>query len=232
LTDVSKSDHRVVVPLPDRSESVSVAVSAPASFETAAILAHGAGSNMHTPALVELQGDLSDAGVAAVRFNFLYTEARRRAPDRAPVLEACWRAVADWVKSELRPAHLFLGGRSMGGRMASHLGAEGYPCTGLFFLGYPLHPPRQESKLRKDHLSRITVPMLFVSGSRDPLCNLDLLREALAPIQDRAELHVIEGGDHSLRVPRSSGRTDRDVAREVSNLVLTFFSRAAGTRPL
>ena len=198
---------------------VSVSVMKPKRYEAAAVVAHGAGGNMQSPLLCNLQSYLADRSVAAVRFNFLYTESKRRAPDRRVVLEAACKSVADWVWSELQPGKLFLGGKSMGGRMASYLAAEGYRCEGLFFLGYPLHPPGKPDQLRKEHLGRIPVPMLFVSGTRDALCRLNLLHPIVNELGPRVTLHVVEGGDHSFNTPKSLKREKSEVEREILETV-------------
>lgn len=225
----SESTARVAVVACEKTAGhVTVVSAVPPDFESVAVLAHGAGGNLDTKALVDLERRLVARSVAAVRFNFLYTEARRRAPDRTAELEACWRGVADWVRAELRPTFLFLGGKSMGGRIASHLGAQGYSCDGLFFLGYPLHPPKEEGRLRKEHLPRVSVPMLFISGSRDPLARLDLLRSTLAPLAERVTLHVIEGGDHSFKVPRAQGRSAAEVAAEVASVLFDWLRNVEG----
>ncbi|HEY7699855.1 MAG TPA: alpha/beta family hydrolase [Vicinamibacteria bacterium] len=193
---------------------------------TAAIIAHGAGGNMETPSLKALQKQLAAAGVTAVRFNFLYSENGRKSPDREENLIACWRSVADWVKRERRPSRLFLGGRSMGGRMVSYLAADGYACDGLFFLAYPLHPPGQRDRQRKDHLPRITVPMLFVSGTRDAFGELDLLEPLVKGLG--ARLHLLPGADHGFKAPKSAGKTPREIEDEVARTVLAFVRRDDG----
>ena len=198
---------------------VSASVACPRQYERAVILAHGAGKNMDSPLLIGMQNHLADNSIAAVRFNFLYTEKGKRAPDRRPQLEACWRAVADWTRDKLAPEQLFLGGKSMGGRMASYLVADGYPCEGIFFLGYPLHPPGKTDQLRKDHLPSIKVPMLFVAGTRDSLSNLELLQPIIQELGPKAALHLIEGGDHSFKVPKRSGRTSDEIQDEIAQVV-------------
>ena len=187
----------------------------------AVILAHGAGNDMSSPFLATVHNGLARRGLLAVRFNFPYTEQGRRAPDRAQVLEAAWRAVVQAVREDagLSPKHLILGGKSMGGRMASHLAAAGEPCSGLVFLGYPLHPPGRTDKLRAEHLARIAVPMLFIEGTRDPFCDLGLLRRVLKPLTVPVALHLIEGGDHAFRVPRALQRTEQEVLREVVEVI-------------
>jgi predicted alpha/beta-hydrolase family hydrolase len=181
---------------------------------------------METPSLKALQKQLAAAGVTAVRFNFLYSENGRKSPDREENLIACWRSVADWVKRERRPSRLFLGGRSMGGRMVSYLAADGYACDGLFFLAYPLHPPGQRDRQRKDHLPRITVPMLFVSGTRDAFGELDLLEPLVKGLG--ARLHLLAGADHGFKAPKSAGKTPREIEDEVARTVLAFVRRDDG----
>lgn len=220
----------------DGKTSVSSIWSVPEGYDaargSAVILAHGAGNDMRSPFLATVHSGLARRGLLAVRFNFPYTEQGRRAPDRAAVLEATWRAVVHAVRHDpkLSPRRLFLGGKSMGGRMASHVAAAGEPCSGLIFLGYPLHPPGRPDKLRSEHLAHITVPMLFVEGTRDPFCDLDLLQRVVKPLGAAVEVHVVEGGDHSLRVPKSLKRPDRAVLEEVVEAVaawLTTQSRRA-----
>ncbi len=182
------------------------------------ILAHGAGSDMHHPFISFIHQRLAQRGLLAVKFNFPYKEAGRKAPDRVPLLLATWRAVIDAVRQDdsLAPGQLFLAGKSMGGRIASLAVAEGEPCDGLIFLGYPLHPPGKPDRLRADHLSRITCPMLFIQGSRDRLCDLEKLREVLQTLSAPVTLHVIEGGDHSFKVPKRMGRSEDEVWREIA----------------
>jgi predicted alpha/beta-hydrolase family hydrolase len=199
---------------------VSVSLAVPKQYRHAAVIAHGAGGDMHTRLLVDVQRGLAERSIAAVRFNFLYSEKGRRAPDRKPQLLACWRSIADWVASELEPDELYLVGKSMGGRMVSYMVAEGYPCRGLVFLGYPLHPPGKTEQLRAQHLPDIRVPMLFVSGTRDALGKLDLLRPVVEDLGSRATLHIVEGGDHSFKVPKKLGRSEDDVTREIIDSIV------------
>ena len=206
---------------------VSASVARPQQYERVVILAHGAGKNMDSPLLISMQNHLADKSIAAVRFNFLYTEKGKRAPDRRPQLEACWRSVADWTRDKLAPQQLFLSGKSMGGRMASYLVAEGYPCEGIFFLGYPLHPPGKTDQLRKDHLPSIKVPMLFIAGTRDSLSKLELLEPIIQELGPKATLHLIEGGDHSFRVPKRSGRTSDEIQEEIAQVVTRWLGSIA-----
>jgi len=181
----------------------------PSQGGTYLILGHGAGGNLHTPGLAQFADALAAHGLGAVRFNFPYAEATRKVPDRQKVLEACYRAVAGEVAKHAQ--RLFLGGRSMGGRIASHVVADGFPAAGLIFLSYPLHAPGQPERLRDAHLAKITVPMLFLQGSRDAFARPDLLAATIARLKT-ATLHVLEGGDHGLTV---RGRRTEDVIGEL-----------------
>ncbi len=109
--------------------------------------------------------------------------------------------------------------------MASYLVADGYPCRGIFFLGYPLHPPGKIEQLRKDHLPDIEVPMLFIQGTRDSLCKLDLLEPILEQIGPRAELHVVDGGDHSFKVPKRAGRDQEEITDEIAGALADWVER-------
>jgi predicted alpha/beta-hydrolase family hydrolase len=182
----------------------------------AVILAHGAGSNMANPFVSAVHAGLAREGYIAVKFNFPYTEARRRVPDPRPVLERCFRAVVDAVARDRRlaPPWIVIGGKSLGGRIASYLAAGGTPVRGLLLLGYPLHPAGRPEQLRASHLPAVPAPMLFVQGTRDALCDLDRLRAVLAPLR-HATLHTIEGGDHAFRTPRRAGLPDRVVWEEI-----------------
>lgn len=185
------------------------------------ILAHGAGAGMDHPFMATVARELSHE-VDVVRFNFHYVEAGRKAPDRQQVLEETYRRVAEHVRSELRPERLILGGKSMGGRIASHIAASGTGCEGLVFLGYPLHPPGRPDRLRDAHLYEIDVPMLFVEGTRDPFCPLETLERVRAGLRAPHELAVIEDGDHSFRVRKSSGRDNDEALSELVDRVRTW----------
>jgi predicted alpha/beta-hydrolase family hydrolase len=222
---VSIGAGRVEVP---GAGAVSVAVSRPPDDAApAVILAHGAGADMRHPFMTAMRTGLAREGFAAVTFNFPYTEAGRRAPDRPPVLEACWRAVLDAVRADptLRPPWIAIGGKSMGGRIASHLAAGGAPVAALVLLGYPLHAAGRPDTRRAAHLGRIRVPMLFVQGTRDALCDLALLRPVLATLP-QATLHTIAEGDHSFGVPKRTGRAEADVRAEIVATVGAWLRRA------
>lgn len=147
--------------------------------------------------------DLAGRGVDVVTFNFPYMEARRKVPDRAPVLEACFRDVIAEVRrvSSLVRHGLFIGGKSMGGRIATQVGADGLErLQGIVAFGYPLHPPGKPEQLRVSHLSRLRVPLLVVQGERDAFGTPPELSPHLATVPGGATIHVVNGGDHSLTV--------------------------------
>jgi predicted alpha/beta-hydrolase family hydrolase len=192
----------------------------PSRGGTYVVLGHGAGGTLHTPGLAQFAEALAAREIGAVRFNFPYTEAGRRTPDPRPRLEACYRAVASAVAA--RAARLFLGGRSMGGRIASHIVAGGVPAAGLVFLSYPLHPPGQPERLRTPHLSAIAAPMLFLQGSKDSYARPDLLAAAVAGLPT-ATLHLVDGADHGLKV---RGRAPDDVVRELADVAAAWMAGA------
>jgi predicted alpha/beta-hydrolase family hydrolase len=170
---------------------------------------------MTDPLLVDLAKALHARRHGVARFNFAYRDEGRKLPDRAPKLEATYREVIERVRSDVPHRKLVIGGKSMGGRMASHLAAQGDPLDGLLLLGYPLHPPKQPEKLRDAHLKDIRVPTLFVQGTRDPLCDLALLKPRVKKMGKVATLLVIGDADHSLVVPKRSGRDRKSVIAEV-----------------
>jgi predicted alpha/beta-hydrolase family hydrolase len=144
---------------------------------------------------------LASRGISCATFDFPYITAGRKVPDRAPVLEAHWRVVLDEARGTFGTLPLFIGGKSMGGRIASHIAAQGVAgISGLVFFGYPLHPPGRPDQRRDAHLPQIVEPLLFVQGSRDTFGTEAEITELLPSLQ-RATLHVVPGGDHSFKVP-------------------------------
>ncbi|HEY3157329.1 MAG TPA: alpha/beta fold hydrolase, partial [Vicinamibacterales bacterium] len=166
------------------------------------VLAHGAGAPQQSAFMVGFATGLANRGVDVLTFNFLYTEQRRRVPDRTEALDACYRAAIGVARQPVGRDRVFIGGKSMGGRIATHLAAaddaDALGIAGVVLLGYPLHPPGKPDQLRAAHLPRIRVPMLLVQGERDPFGTPDELRKVLEPISSRVTLHVVEKGDHSL----------------------------------
>ena len=168
------------------------------------VLAHGAGAGMNHPFMEKLAQELAAVSVATLRYQFPYMQERRRVPDSPSVLTATVVAAARAATEEAPKLPLFAGGKSMGVRMTSQAAAQGVLETvkGLVFFGFPLHPPKQPGTKRADHLAKVTVPMLFLQGTRDPLAPLDSIR-AVCKLR-RSTLLVFEGADHSFHVPARS----------------------------
>lgn len=190
-------------------------------LDRAVLLAHGAGSDLDAPALIAVTDALSALGIPSLRFNYPYRDAGRRAPDRPNVLlEATRTAAADLSRiTGLAPERIVVGGRSMGGRYCSlAVGDEQdtLQALGLLLLGYPLHPAGKPEKLRVEHLKRITIPTLFVSGTRDALGAQPELRKAARRVKGRVAWHWIESGDHGFKPLRSSGLSVEGVLAEMA----------------
>jgi predicted alpha/beta-hydrolase family hydrolase len=210
--------QEVRVPIGD----VSVSASLHGEGETAVILGPGAGGNRRTPLLVHLAEAVAGSGRRAILYNFLYTEAGRRIPDRPDVLEQTTRAVGEYARSSLGARRLVHGGKSMGGRIASQAVAKGAPADGLVFLGYPLHAPGKTEQLRDKHFVDVSVPMLFVQGTRDAFARGDLLDALLDSLGARARLFRVEGGDHSFKVPKGAGRSPAGVEAEIARAMVDW----------
>jgi len=182
------------------------------------ILGHGAGTGQTSSFLVSFATQLAARGIDTVTFNFLYTEYGRHAPDTKDKLEGCYRSVIETVRAhkKLGRNKVAIGGKSMGGRIASQVAAAGVgELNGLVFLGYPLHPPGRPEKLRAEHLPKIKAPMLFVQGSQDVFGTPDELRPIIKTLNASTKLYVVEGGDHSFKVKKSAGVTQEEVYRAV-----------------
>jgi len=188
-----------------------------AGSSTVFVCAHGAGGNMQDRGVMSISQTLRARGVDVVRFNFPYTEKRSGRPDPMPVLKQTTEAVVARVRAELQPRVLLIGGRSMGGRAASMLAADGFACDGLLLLAYPLHPAGKPEQLRDAHLPRITAPVLCFNGTRDALCTPDLMEAVLRRVGENWTMHWLEGADHSFHVLKRSGRTDAEVLAEIGD---------------
>lgn len=187
------------------------------------VLWHGAGGDVGERSLVAVATAASEQGALVVRARFPYRVAGKRAPDRMPLLLASAREAIDAALAlpNAGGRKLVLGGRSMGGRVASLLVADGLHADALVFLSYPLHPAGKPQQLRDAHLRGIACPMLFVQGDRDTLCDLDLLRPVLHVLGERAELSVFKGADHGMR---------KAPADEIARVVLAFLARRVAAR--
>jgi predicted alpha/beta-hydrolase family hydrolase len=203
---------------------VSAILMRPAGARWLLALAHGAGAGMTHPFLEKLAGELAEAGVATLRYQFPYMEERRRVPDSPAVATA---TVAEAVRAAVKTApdlSLLAGGKSFGGRMSSQAASQGLleGARGLVFFGFPLHPPNKPGTKRAEHLAKVPMPMLFLQGTRDTLAELKLLRPICADLGPRAKLHIIESADHSFHVLKSSGLSDAGVLRELAQTTASW----------
>ena len=201
-------------------ENETTAVYEPGTGESAAlplfVCAHGAGGTMADRGMLATAKAFRDHGVGVVRFNFLYKERGSGRPDPMPVLMETTAAVVARVRDELAPERLVIGGRSMGGRAASMMAADGYSADGLLLLAYPLHPAGRPEKLRDAHLSKIRMPVLAFSGTRDALCTRELMERALETVTAPWDMRWIDGADHSFHVLKSSGTNDAAVMERIA----------------
>ena len=188
------------------------------------LLAHGSGADMLSPFLESMATGLCARGFAVLRFRYPYMQRMasgggRRPPDRSATLEAAHAAVLAWLLERQDGARPILAGKSLGGRMSTHLAAKGADAAGLVLFGYPLHPPGKPERTRSEHFPALVQPALFLQGTRDDLCDLELLRLALRGYGGRATLAVIEHADHSFDVLVRSGRTRAEVHAELLDTV-------------
>lgn len=192
-----------------------------ARAETVIILAHGAGAPMDHPFMEYFAKELSTHGCRVARFEFPYMAARRTTdkrpgPDRAPKLIETWHAVIDAFKGK----RVIIGGKSMGGRIASMVADEA-KVAGLFCLGYPFHPPGKPEKLRTEHLEKLKTPTLILQGTRDPFGKADEVAEY--KLSKKIKVHWLEDGDHSLKPRKSSGRTEEQNWQEAIQKIAKKF---------
>jgi len=197
------------------------------------ILGHGAGAGQTSDFIMSFASGLTARGVEVVTFNFLYREQGRRIPDPNDKLEACYRAVIEAVREQMNSGRdaLAIGGKSMGGRIASQVAAAGIgDLAGLVFLGYPLHPPGRPDRLRAKHLSDIKAPMLFVQGSRDAFGTPDELRPIVTPLEPPADAYVVEGGDHSFKVRKGAGVSQEDIYRAIQDHIAAWLHEVVAVK--
>lgn len=195
-----------------------------------ALLGHGAGANQLSGFMRMFARGLAERGLDVMTFNFIYMEQGRSVPDQKPKLEACFRAVIETIAKhrKLKNNRLVVGGKSMGGRIASQVVAarEEEPLamdiSGLVFLGYPLHPPGNPAKLRVEHLEHIKKPMLFVQGTRDALGTPDEIRPFVKDLRPPAKIYAIEGGDHSFKAPKKFGLPQEQIYENAMDEIVSW----------
>ncbi len=201
----------------------------PADARLIYVLGHGAGAGIRHPFLETVAVKLGERGIATFRYQFPYMEAGRKSPDAQRVLELTTRSAVAAAAHHAPDLPLLAGGKSLGGRISSHVAATDQPprLRGLIFLGFPLHAPKRPDTKRAEHLGRVAVPMLFLQGSRDDLADLDLLTPIVRRLGASAVLHVVDGGDHSFNVLKRSGRTFEAVLEAISDVISVWTERIA-----
>ncbi|NIM51622.1 MAG: alpha/beta hydrolase [Gemmatimonadales bacterium] len=201
---------------------VSALLMRPPDAQMLYVVAHGAGAGMRHPFMESVAKALAAKAIASFRYRFPYMERRKRSPDPPHIAEATVRAAVHAAASEAADLPILAGGKSFGGRMTSSAAAaEPLPgVRGLVFLGFPLHPPGKPGDKRAAHLSKVSVPMLFLQGTRDSFAALELLRPVCQRLGSRATLHLVEGGDHSFKVPKRSGRSEAEVMEDLVQAIV------------
>ncbi len=212
--------------LTERTGAVSALLLRPTSARALLVLGHGAGAGMRHPFMQAVAEQLATQKIATFRYQFPYMEKGKKSPDSQTTLRATIVSAVETAKKAARGLPLLAGGKSMGGRLTSLVAAEGRlpDVQGLIFFGFPLHAAGKPSSERGAHLAEVTVPMLFLQGTRDRLAELDYITPLCRSLGKRATLHIIEGGNHSFHVLKRSGRTDEDVQNELGETVGSWVS--------
>ena len=206
-------------------------ITIPHEAEWLYVFAHGAGAGMQHSFMEAAATALHDRGIATLRYEYPYMSAGSRRPDRAPVLETTTRDIVTSAAQTWPGLRIAAGGKSMGGRMTSRAqSAEPMPrLEALLFFGFPLHLSKKPSIDRAEHLAAVTVPMLFLQGTRDDLAELDLMRGVTDDLGAHATLHVVDGADHGFGVLKRSGRTAEDVLTELGDTAAAFLAQVQGS---
>ncbi|WP_407186810.1 alpha/beta family hydrolase [Bradyrhizobium centrosematis] len=213
----------------ERIGAVSAILTQPADARACYVLAHGAGADMRHAFMEKVAAGLGDRGIATFRFNFPYMEEKKGRPDQPAVAHAAIRAAVAKAARLCPGLKLVAGGKSFGGRMTSQAQSKSpLPgVRGLAFLGFPLHADKKPSSERAEHLAGITVPMLFLQGTRDGLADLSYLKPVVEKLGPKATLHQVEGGDHSFAVLKKSGRTNDEALTEVLDALTAWIDGIA-----
>ena len=224
---LAASERRLQV---SKSVEVSALLVSPARPDALYVLAHGAGAGMRHAFMETMAARLAARGVATLRYQFPYVENGSRRIDPEPLLLDTVRAAVAMGREAAGGVTLIAGGKSMGGRMSSRAAAASplEDVAGLAFLGFPLHPAGQPGISRAEHLAKVSVPLLFLQGTRDTLAELPLLRPVVDKLGARATLHIVEHADHMFHVLKKSGRTDEQVLDELADTVASWSGKLGG----
>ncbi len=215
---MKKTTHNITFTASKNSGKVSGIVILPEKASLFLVLAHGAGADMNHLFMETIADYLADERIGTLRYNFPYTENKKKRPDFAPVLMETVRSAVKAASDYSGSLPVFAGGKSMGGRMTSMAESKELleNVKGIVFIGFPLHPPGKPSTERSEHLFNVRVPMLFLQGTRDKLAEPGLLNPVIQKLGNKASLHLIDGADHSFHMLKSSGRTDDEILRELA----------------
>ncbi len=212
------------------TQNVSALLQAPTNASACFVFAHGAGAGMAHPFMASVAAGLAERGIASLRYQFPYMEKGGKRPDPPQVAHAAVRAAVAEARRQLPGLPLIAGGKSFGGRMTSQAQAKApLGVAGLAFLGFPLHPAKRPSRERATHLADVTIPMLFLQGTRDALAELGELEPACKALGSRATLRLFDDADHSFHVPARTGRKDAAVRNEVLDAFAEWVERVALT---
>lgn len=227
---MTKSKAKAVFFSVDPEREVSGLLVAPAEVRAVYVLAHGAGAGMTHPFLAEMAGALAERGIATLRYQFPYMEKGGRRPDSPAVAQATVRAAVGEAGRLMPQLPLVAGGKSFGGRMTSSAAAAEplAGVVGIAFLGFPLHPPGRPGDERGDHLFEVTVPMLFLQGTRDEFAELELIGPLVRRLGRGATIHLVDQANHSFRVPAKTGRRPADIIGELADTLAGWFDTVVG----
>lgn len=216
---MSVEERELTFVVGETTGSVSAILLRPAGARAIYVLAHGAGAGMRHKFMEGIARQLADRDIATFRYQFPYMEAGKNRPDVPNKLVATVRRAVETAAQEAPDLKIIAGGKSLGGRMTSTAAAKDplQSVSGIAFLGFPLHAPNRPSDDRAAHLHDVTVPMLFLQGTRDALASLELMKPLCKRLGAQATLHIVEGGDHSFKVLKRTGRTDEQAMQELAD---------------
>jgi predicted alpha/beta-hydrolase family hydrolase len=239
LVEPSARYEELKIPLPEPAhgiEQVSAVLGIPRWWPTGArlgvVMAHGAASDMNDPVIAYLHRELTERRFLSLRFNFPFAETRTpagkwRRPDPLTALRRCFRAAIGALARDptAAPAHLFLAGKGLGAQVAADLSISRIRADGLILMSYPLHPANKPEQAEADQLYRVVAPMLFLQGTRDRYCDLEVLRQTLSRVGAPTALYVAQEADHRFKVPKKAERPEEEIYAEMLGVVDSWIDR-------
>ncbi len=205
----------------------------PTGSRVGVVICHGANDDMNNPVLEHIHRELTERRYLSLRFNFPFAEAKKKRPDSVAVLRRTLRAAIGALGRDptAAPAHLFLGGKGLGGQISADLASSRVRVDGLFLMAYPLHPQDKPEEMQADQLYRIVSPVMFLQGSRDRTCDVDLLRKTLTRVGAPSSLFVSQEADRNFKVAKKTGRLDEDVRQELTLALDEWIQKVLGSAP-